>query len=309
MSSFATVYAFNKLTENKFRQALNNVQYLYLAEIFPFFEENANKLLFETLYCTNICKKLKWKDIKNFDAKTLDELQLNAKYMTNNLQLGQAIDLGTYINKPLLYKTELKELTSEIFKFHEKFCSQAQKTIQEAKKGLQMPVDAIIGIHGRFTDYKGHLSTMGLKLIGPKFYEKAINFFEEKYKNPLFLLVSDHPPKAIKAISKNGQNLPQNVKFVGTIKEVLDGKIEKYESTGYDLALLAACDHVVISHGTFGIWASFLSSLENTHIMAHNLMVEKDNIPNKNGRNSDRPQEVKAMKEAKFENYLFMDDQ
>ena len=36
---------------------------------------------------------------------------------------------------------------------------------------------------------------------------------------------------------------------------------------GTDLALLAMCDHIIISHGTYGMWAAFLASSTNTHIM------------------------------------------
>ena len=38
-------------------------------------------------------------------------------------------------------------------------------------------------------------------------------------------------------------------------------------SIGTDLALLAMCDHIIISHGTYGMWAAFLASSTNTHIM------------------------------------------
>ena len=56
------------------------------------------------------------------------------------------------------------------------------------------------------------------------------------------------------------------------------------------------CKHVIISHGTFGMWAAFLSSSENTHIMA--------DVKSKNAI-----EEIRAVKNANFSNIIFMDDQ
>ena len=87
--------------------------------------------------------------------------------------------------------------------------------------------------------------------------------------------------------------------FVGTIDEAMDKKIGKSESVGVDLALLTLCDHVIISHGTFGLWAAFLSSLENDHIMAHDLPESKEG-------KKEEVDEIKAMKKANFPNFIFM---
>ena len=37
--------------------------------------------------------------------------------------------------------------------------------------------DALIGIHGRFTDYGGHLKLRGARYAGKRFYKKAIEYF------------------------------------------------------------------------------------------------------------------------------------
>jgi len=76
----------------------------------------------------------------------------------------------------------------------------------------------------------------------------------------------------------------------------MDGDMKKEISMGTDLAVLSMCDHVIISHGTFGMWAAFLASSENTNIMAK---VKSD---------SDI-EEIRAVRNANISNLIFMDDQ
>ena len=91
----------------------------------------------------------------------------------------------------------------------------------------------------------------------------------------------------------------ENVHFVGTIQQGLDGKLSKEECIGVDFAILTLCDHVVVSHGTFGMWAAFLSSNENTHIMA---------TPLDNNNQTIFIEEVKEVRKANLKNFIFMDD-
>ena len=55
-----------------------------------------------------------------------------------------------------------------------------------------------------------------------------------------------------------------------------------------------------MSHGTFGLWAAFLASMENTHIMA-------DDKLGKNNQ-SIKIEEVQIVKKAGLKNFIFMDD-
>ena len=99
----------------------------------------------------------------------------------------------------------------------------------------------------------------------------------------------------------NDQKASNDVFYVGTIESAVDGHMTKTNSTGTDLALLSMCDHMIISHGTYGMWAAFLASSENTHIMAHNLSKTEDS--------KEVIEELRAMKEANLSNFIFMDDQ
>ena len=52
-----------------------------------------------------------------------------------------------------------------------------QKIIKNTIKMFGMEPDALIGIHGRFTDYKAHLNIRGAKYARKSFYTKAIQFY------------------------------------------------------------------------------------------------------------------------------------
>ena len=103
----------------------------------------------------------------------------------------------------------------------------------------------------------------------------------------------------------NDQKASNDVFHVGTIESAVDGHMPKKDSTGTDLALLAKCDHMIISHGTYGMWAAFLSSSENTHIMAHKLSKKE----NSKEDSKEVIEELRAIKEANLSNFIFMDDQ
>ena len=49
-----------------------------------------------------------------------------------------------------------------------------QKLIDIAKEKFGKVPDALIGVHGRFTDYSGHLKLRGANYASKKFYNKAI---------------------------------------------------------------------------------------------------------------------------------------
>ena len=130
-----------------------------------------------------------------------------------------------------------------------------------------------------------------------------MNYFRQKYKNPLFLVVSDEVPKAKKIII-DSQPDHQDIVFVGTIDDAIDGKMSNEESMGVDLAILSLCQHVIMTHGTFGLWSTFLSSVENEHIVADDYIKPGGN----SGADNNQMEELVALKNANFSNYIFMND-
>ena len=130
MSSFATIFGLAKISGKKFRLGLSNNQYLYLSEMFPYFEEHAHEHAIEAMYCGSICKNINWQPVSNFfsnfqnpNDETIEEI---AKGLKNNYSNGVAMNLGLYINYPIIYKRYLNELRSKVFVFKEEYTNNAQ---------------------------------------------------------------------------------------------------------------------------------------------------------------------------------------
>lgn len=311
MSSFATIYSLGQMAGGSLRLGLTNIQYLFLSEMFPYFERHAQDHVLESMYCNDLCNKMDWKLII---SKALDQpmtaFQAAAQRINKSALVGHGLNLGSYVNLPMLYKPYLPEMRKKFFVFKEGFRSKAITRIEKFKQELREEPDAVIGIHGRFTDYRGHLRHRGLQPAGTNYFDKAITHFRNIYKRPLFLVVSDNPRTAKINIMKN-QDTHKDIFFAGTIALAVDGEMELTESKGIDFALLTSCDHVIASHGTFGMWAIFLASPEKTHIMAHNLRPDSQMIPEKQSPfrvGFRRMEDLEAMKKAQFENIIYMDD-
>ena len=138
-----------------------------------------------------------------------------------------------------------------------------------------------------------------------------MDYYRKKYKNPLFIVLTDDPPKAKQFIWNKKDMI--DLLLIGTIDEAVEGKISKIDSEAIDLAILSLCDNVIISHGTFGLWGALLSSSKNIHIMAHDLPKDEKVKPSsmfqkKIEEGRELLEEVYHMKKANFDNFLFMDD-
>ena len=107
----------------------------------------------------------------------------------------------------------------------------------------------------------------------------------------MFLVIGDNQETAIELVTKSQEDT-SDIHFAGTINFGLEGQLTKEESSGIDFATITLCDHVIVTHGTFGLWAAFLASDTNTHIMAKRNMLE----------------EVKEVMKAGLKNFIFMDD-
>jgi len=314
MSSFATLFAFQQLSEDQgFRIGITNDQYRALSSIFPYFEKNAKKYLIEAMHCDSACTKIQWTylPLTKMHLESKDQWQELVTRTSTKKGHGHALDLGCYINYPIIYQNHLKILMEEIFQIKSEFQEKAigiindvinkQKSIDNESHNEFEP--NLIGVHARYTDYRYHLRQRGGQYLKPNFFIKAMNYFRQKYENPLFLVVSDEVPKAKKIII-DSQPDHQDIVFVGTIDDAIDGKMSNEESMGVDFAILSLCDHVIMTHGTFGLWSTFLSSVENEHIVADDYIKPGGNSDTKNNQ----MEELVALKNANFSNYIFMND-
>ena len=100
-----------------------------------------------------------------------------------------------------------------------------------------------VGIHIRRGDFLGKLRVnKGFAVAPASYFKTAMDFMKDKYSPVQFIVASD-------GISWAKDNLGN------------DSMIYSSEfSADEDLALLASCDHVIISAGTFSWWAGWLAN-------------------------------------------------
>lgn len=94
-----------------------------------------------------------------------------------------------------------------------------------------------IGIHMRY--YEGD----SMKVSGKGYFLRAVDYFQAKYQNAHFILTSDD----IDRCAKTEYFLRPNIHLV-----------REQNQPALDMAILAQCDHIILSTGTFGWWAAFL---------------------------------------------------
>ena len=78
------------------------------------------------------------------------------------------------------------------------------------------------------------------------------------------------------------------------------GEIESNETDAHlvDFGILTKCDHLILSHGTFGLWAAILSSKDNLHVMPFKTF---------NNKGEDQIlEETSAIMSSGFDNFLYM---
>jgi len=183
-----------------------------------------------------------------------------------HLHTGHAINMGEYPNVVESFKP-LLPLLQQRFSLRPKFREVAQMRLHAAlrRRGLLERRSEVtwVGVHNRRGDYGHHLNKLyNLPMLGPDFFLRAMEHFRKKISGVVvFVIVSDDLLWARQHFS----NSKYPVEFLGH-SAVLPKDINKPLATGVDvgedLALLAACNHSIISYGTFGMWAAILAGGE-----------------------------------------------
>ena len=78
---------------------------------------------------------------------------------------------------------------------------------------------------------------------------------------------------------------------------------------GEDLALLAACNHSIISYGTFGMWAAILAGGEVTPLFSIFLIITKPHLQVVTSSTMARTKEGGELKAAKLANWLVLEEE
>ncbi|XP_068247067.1 galactoside alpha-(1,2)-fucosyltransferase 2-like [Palaemon carinicauda] len=99
-----------------------------------------------------------------------------------------------------------------------------------------------VGFHIRRGDYVAYVRRRGEKLPNETYYENAMNFYKERFSNVVFVVSSNDR----KYIQKTFENHTDVIFVPGKNREE-------------DMAILASCDHSIMTVGTFGFWTAYLA--------------------------------------------------
>ena len=150
--------------------------------------------------------------------------------------------MPTYPNLINLYPKYLNTLR-ETFIFREKYQQEATNFMNNLKIEFNHKNPTFVSVHVRRTDQKFTFNG-GVTLTG-QYYSNAMKLARKMYENVIFIVVSD--------------DLQWCKENLGDEKLSYTNNADSVEGTGMDLALLAASNHSVVSHGSFGFWGAILS--------------------------------------------------
>ena len=150
--------------------------------------------------------------------------------------------MPSYPNLIDLYPKYLNILR-ETFSFREKYQQEAKKFMDNIKIEFNYKNPTFVSVHVRRTDHR--FTFNGEFEITAQYYSNAMKLAKDMYENVIFIVVSDD----LKWCKENLEE--ENLTYTDNTDSV--------EGTGMDLALLVACNHTVVSHGTFGFWGAVLS--------------------------------------------------
>ena len=161
--------------------------------------------------------------------------------------------MPSYPNLVDLYPKYLN-IVRETFIFREKYQQKATNFMNNLKIEFNYKNPTFVSVHVRRTDQKFTFNG-GVTLSG-QYYSNAMKLAREMYENAIFIVVSDD-------LAWCRDNLEgENLRYTNNADSV--------EGTGMDLAVLAACNHSVVSHGSFGFWGALLSGGD---VIAHRNYV------------------------------------
>lgn len=135
------------------------------------------------------------------------------------------------------------------FRFQDHFNRYAQTVLHRANF-QQLYNATYVGVHVRRGDYKkAWLEAFEGVPVNMEYFRQAVQYFRGKYKNVIFVAVSDDRKWCS---SKLAEEFGVHV-------------TEEAPSPAHDLAILANCNHTVMTYGTFGFWGAYLAGGETLY--------------------------------------------
>lgn len=241
MGEYATLYALAQLNDRPafILKKMAKVLQKYFKISLPILNETVVKELEN--------QKLKTKQIRLHDW-------MEPSY--SNFE-GFFIRLTGYPASWTFYHHIRQEILKE-FTFRDHIVLAAQSKLRALRAGRTSVT--YVGIHVRRTDYVKLMKTAKYKgvVADAGFLANATDYFREKYADAIFVVASDDLDWCVKNIN----NSRKDVYFVGNndIKDPI-----------WDLAILANCNHSIITIGTYGYWSAYLAGGEVVYLHNYTL--------------------------------------
>ena len=107
-----------------------------------------------------------------------------------------------------------------------------------------------VGVHVRRGDFLGAWArSKGFTVANERYLQRAMNYFVERFPRVQFIVASNDIKWCQKHVTLSMFN-NTNVNITFSVKH----------NTGQDLALLASCDHTVMTTGTYSWWSAWLAN-------------------------------------------------
>ncbi|XP_054848631.1 galactoside alpha-(1,2)-fucosyltransferase 2-like [Eublepharis macularius] len=235
MGEYATLYALAKL--NGHQAYILPAMHQYLAPIFK---------ITLPVVPSELVGKIPWRNYNLHDWMSEEYRHIQGKY----------VRLTGYPCSFTFYDHIRQEILQE-FTFHDYIKEDTNQYLLQLR-GQRKEV-TYIGVHVRRGDYVNVMPNVWKGVVADKDYlEKAMNYFREKYHDAIFVVVSN----GMDWCKQNINASRGDVYFAGDGRE---------SSPGRDFALIAHCNHTIMTIGTFGIWAGYLVGGETVYLANYTL--------------------------------------
>ncbi|XP_034647686.1 galactoside 2-alpha-L-fucosyltransferase 2-like [Trachemys scripta elegans] len=235
MGEYATLYALAKMNGRQ-------------AYILPEMHRQLAPLFRITLpvVSSDVVRSVPWRNYELHDWMSEEYRHIEGKY----------VRLTGYPCSWTFYHHLRQEILQE-FSFHDHIKEEANRYLA-GLRGQRRKV-TYVGVHVRRGDYIQEMATHWKGVVADKAYlEKAMGYFRDKYQEPVFVVTSN----GMEWCRENINASRGDVYFSGDGKE---------SSPGRDFALLAHCNHTIMTIGTFGIWAGYLAGGETIYLANYTL--------------------------------------
>ncbi|XP_068099108.1 galactoside alpha-(1,2)-fucosyltransferase 2-like [Hyperolius riggenbachi] len=193
-----------------------------------------------------ISSKIKWNRLALHDW-------MSEEYY--NIQRDHIYFIGTPCSYTIYH--HIKDEILREFTFHD-FIREESYAYLDKVRGDKKNV-TFVGVHVRRGDYVSVMPNLWKGVVADKGYlQKATDYFRNKYENPLFIVTSN----GMDWCKENINNSRGDIHFAGDGQE---------GSPARDFALLAHCNHTIMTIGTFGVWAGYLAGGETIYLTNYTL--------------------------------------